>query len=175
MSVDYKVLLKEIQDLAGPELEKRANEVRSLFLRQVEDFVSGSRADKLDDLLKRAGEYKVKAVLADNRNHADQYAEAADEVLRQIELLLIAEHIVASREIAAMIQQAALIAWEGFQTVAGGILNFALKTVVSTFLGPGGAALVDGLGGFLGEKLEDLVTGPDQATNNSNPEPAPEA
>lgn len=154
MSVDWDEFLEEIKRLAGPELVIRAEELRQLFLQQVDDFVDSSRIGKLDDLLKRASDYKIKAILQTDPHLAQQYSTAADDVIRQIKLVVLAERIVASREIAEMIQQAAFIAWEGFQRVCAGILNFALKTAASAVMGPAGGAVIDGIGGFLGEKLE---------------------
>jgi len=158
MSLDVDKILADLKAVAEPELEKQADALRAKFLKEIDDFVDSSRVGKLDDLLKKAAGYEVKAVMASDRAEAEQWAEAAEEVLRQIKLLLIAEHIVASREIAAMIEAAAVAAWEGFKSVAAGVLNMAVKAAISSFV-PGGGVLADAAGGFLGEAIEGAIGG----------------
>jgi hypothetical protein len=156
VSLDSDKILKDLKAIAEPELQKRADELRALFLKEIDEFVDSSRVHKLDDLLKRAAGYEVQAVLATDRSVADQYAKAAEEVLRQIKLLVIAERIVASREVAAMIEAAAVSVWTGFKSVAAGALNVVIKGVMSGLLGPAGGMLADVAGGFLGEALGDV-------------------
>jgi len=153
MSLESDKIFEDLRAIAEPELNKRADEIRALFLKEIDDFVDSSRVHKLDDLLKKAAGYEVQAVLATDRSKADQYATAAEEVLRQIKLLVIAEQIVASREMAAMIEAAAVSVWSGFKTVAAGALNVVIKGVMSGLLGPAGGMLADTVGGFLGEAL----------------------
>lgn len=150
MPLDADKILEDLKEAARPELEKRADELRSLFLREINEFVDSTRVHKLDDLLKKAAGYEVKAVTVSSRDEADQYAEAAEEVLRQIKLMLIAEQIVASREIAAMIQAAAISVWAGFKSVATTIISVAVKGAVTGLLGPAGGALANVAGEFLG-------------------------
>lgn len=153
MSLDPDKVLADLKALAEPELEKRADELRAKFLLEIDEFVDSSRIGALDDLLKKAADYEVKAVMAADRAEADQWSEAAVEVLRQIRLVVIAEQIVASREIAAMIEAAAIAVWDGFKTVAGAALNIVVKGIATGLLGPAGGALADMAGGFLGEAL----------------------
>ena len=155
MPLDADKILEDLKAAAKPELEKRADELRTLFLEEIDEFVDSTQVHKLDDLLKKAASYEVQAVTASSRDEADQYAEAADEVLRQIKLLLIAEQIVASREIAAMIEAAAFSVWNGFKTVATTIIGVAVKGAISGLLGPAGGALADAAGDFLGGVVGD--------------------
>lgn len=143
--------MEDLKRVAEPELDKRVNELRSKFIKDIDEFVDSTKIDKLDDLLKTAGAYEVKAILATDRAEADQWAEAASEKLRQIRLLLIAERIVASREMAAMIEAAAVSIWEGFKSVAGSMMNIAIKSAVTGLLGPAGGVIADAATGFLGE------------------------
>ena len=155
MSLDKDKLLADLKSAAKPELEALADDLRATFLKDVDEFVDSSKVGKLDDLLKKAAEYEVAAVTESDRATAEQYAEAAEDVLRQIRLMLIAEQIVASREIAAMIEAAAITVWNGFKTVAGSLIAVAVKAVISGVLGPAGGALANAAGTF----LEDAISG----------------
>ncbi len=160
MPLDPDKVMADLRALAEPELEQRADDLRVKFLADIDEFVDSSRIGKLDDLLKKASGYEVKAVMSADKAEADQWSEAAVEVLRQIRLVVIAEQIVASREIAAMLEAAAISVWEGFKTVAGAALNIVVKGIATGLLGPAGGALADMAGGFLGEAL-GLDTAPE--------------
>lgn len=167
MSLDAAKLLEDLKATAKPELEALAEQLREKFMKDIDEFVDSSRAGKLDDLLKKAAGYEVNAITEPNRAKAEQYAEAAEDVLRQIRLVLIAEQIVASREIAAMIEAAAISIWDGFKTVASSLLGMAVKAVVSGVLGPAGGAIADAAGSF----LEDTIGGgEDDASDSQEPQ-----
>ena len=160
MAIDLNKLIDEIRLAAKPDLEKRADELRQQFLSNIDEFVDSANIDKLDDLLKRAASYEVKAILAADREEAEQYASAAEDVLRQVRLTVISERIATSREVASMIEAAALSVWEGFKSVGTGVLNVAIKAVVNSIV-PGGGAIVDAASGFLGEAIDGLASSGD--------------
>lgn len=157
MGLDKDKILADIKAAAQPELEQRAEELKAQFLKNVDDFVDSSRVHILDDLLAKAAKYEIKAVMADDADTARQYAEAAEDVLRQVSIVLVAEKVVAEKTIAAMIEAAALSVWEGFKSVATGLLGVAIKGAISGLI-PGGGAIADAAGTFLGEAL-----GPDDS------------
>jgi len=152
MALDKDKIWKDIQDAARPELEKRANELRETFLKNVDDFIDSSRVHFLDDLLKKAANYEIDAVMSEDADIARQYATAAEDVLRQVSVILVAEKVVAEKQIAAMIEAAALSVWEGFKSVAAGLLGVAIKGVISGII-PGGGAIVDAVDDFLGDNI----------------------
>lgn len=160
MSLDLNKLLDEIKRVAEPDLKQRADELRQQFLANIDEFVDSTNIDKLDDLLKKAATYEVKAIMATDREEAEQYASAAEDVLRQVKLTVISERIATSREVASMIEAAALSVWEGFKSVGAGVLNVAIKAVVNSIV-PGGGAIVDAASGFLGEAIDGLASSSD--------------
>lgn len=157
MSIDLSQILEDVKTAALPELEKRADALRTKFLAEVDEFVDSSRIGKLDELLKEIAEAEIRAVTATDKFTADQWATVADDKLRSVRLIVISEQIVASREIAAMLQAAAVAAWEGFKTVAAGMLNAAIKGALTGLLGPAGGVIADAASGFLGEAIEGVT------------------
>jgi len=155
MPLDAAKILSDLQAAAKPELEARAKELRTLFLKEIDDFVDSSRIGALDDLLKKAAQYEIDAITSSDRDKASQYASAAEDVLRQIKLIVISEQIVASHEAAALVQAAALAAWGGFKSVATSMLGIAVKGIVSGALGPAGGMLADAAGAFLDGASDD--------------------
>lgn len=153
MALDADKILADLKAAATPELEKRAQELRATFLKNVDDFVDSSRVHVLDDLLAKAAKYEISAITENDPNKARQYAEAAEDVIRQVSVVLVAERVVAEKTIAAMIEQAALTVWEGFKSAATGLLGVAVKGVMTGMLGPGGGAIADAAGTFLGEAV----------------------
>jgi hypothetical protein len=91
--------------------------------------------------------------MAKDKDEADQYAEAARDVLLQIKTILIAEEVVAQKQIAAMIEAAALSVWEGFKEVATAALGVVVKGALTGLLGPAGGAIADAAGSFLGDAV----------------------
>ena len=150
MALSKDKILADIRAAAEPELRQRADELRAQFLKNVDEFVDSSRVRVLDDLIKEAADYEVKAVMAEDAETARQYATAAEDTLRQISVILVAERVVAEKQIAAMIQAAALSVWAGFKSVATGMLGVAIKGVISGLV-PGGGAIVDAVDTFLGD------------------------
>ncbi len=153
MALDKEKIIADLKAAARPELEKRAEELRATFLKNVDEFIDTTRIGVLDDLLAKAAKYEIDAVLADDPDTARQYAEAAEDVLRQVSVVLVAERVVAEKQIAAMIQAAALSVWEGFKSVASGLLGVAIKGIVTGLLGPAGGAIADAAGSFLGDAV----------------------
>jgi len=160
MALDAKKVLADLKAAAKPELEKRAEELRSTFLTNVDEFVDSSRVKVLDDLIAEAAEHEISAVMADDPDIARQYAEAAEDTLRQVSVILVAEKVVAEKQIAAMIQAALLTVWDGFKSVATGMLGVAVKGVMTGLLGPAGGAIADAAGSFLGDAVEGDDTKP---------------
>jgi hypothetical protein len=154
MALDKDKILADLKAAAQPELEKRAEELRETFLKNVDDFVDSTKIGVLDDLLAKAAKYEIDAVMADDPDTARQYSEAAEDVLRQVSVVLVAEKVVAEKTIAAMIEAAALSVWEGFKSVATGILGVAIKGVATGLLGPAGGAIADAAGSFLGDAID---------------------
>jgi hypothetical protein len=124
-----------------------------MFLKNIDDFVDSSRVHILDDLMVKAAGYEIKAITEQDRDKAEQYATAAEEVLRQVSIVLVAEKVVAEKQIAAMIEAAALSVWEGFKSVAAGMFGAVIKGAVSGLLGPAGGAVVEAAGTFLEDAL----------------------
>jgi hypothetical protein len=162
MPLDKDKILADLKAAAQPELEKRAEELRATFLTNVDEFVDSTKVGVLDDLLAKAAKYEIDAIMADDPDDARQYAEAAEDVLRQVSVVLVAEKVVAEKTIAAMIEAAALSVWEGFKSVATGLLSVAIKGVVSAVV-PGGGAIADAVGGFLGDAIDGDGDGDDAA------------
>lgn len=146
-----KELLDALKGEAKPELQRIADETRKKFLADMSvlDTVDSGRLDKLDGLLKEAGDYYIKSVTLPDPDEAQQWADAADARMRSVAQLVIAEKIVASRTAAAMLQQAALAVWNGFKTVAGGVLSVAVKALI--------AGVLPGIGGAIGGAVADAV------------------
>ena len=69
-------------------------------------------------------------------------------------MVLVAERVVAEKTIAAMIEKAALSVWEGFKSVAVGLLGVAVKGALTGLLGPAGGAIADAAGSFLGDAVD---------------------
>jgi len=153
MALDADKILADLKAAAKPELEKRAEDLRATFLKNVDDFVDSTKIGVLDDLLKKAADYEIQAVMESDRGRAEQYATAAEDVLRQVSVILVTEKVVAEKQIAAMIEAAALSVWEGFKSVATGLLGVAVKGIVSGLLGPAGGAVVEAAGTFLGDAV----------------------
>jgi hypothetical protein len=154
MSLDANKIMSDLKAAAKPELEKRAQELRATFLKNVNEFVDASRVKVLDDLMAKAAKYEIDAVMASDPNIARQYATAAEDVLRQVSVILVTEKVVAEKRVAALIQAAALTVWEGFKTVATGLLGVALKGAMTGLLGPAGGAVADAAGTFLSGALD---------------------
>lgn len=161
MALDKEKIIADLKAAARPELEKRADELRATFLKNVDEFVDSTHIGVLDDLLIKAAKYEIDAIMADDPDTARQFAEAAEDVLRQVSVVLVAEKVVAEKQIAAMIQAAALSVWEGFKSVASGLLSVVIKGVVTGLLGPAGGAIADAAGSFLGDTIGS--DGPDAA------------
>jgi hypothetical protein len=154
MALDADKILSDLKAAAKPELEKRAQELREQFLKNVTEFVDASRIKVLDDLMAKAAKYEVEAVTANDQNTARQYATAAEDVLRQVSVILVTEKVVAEKRTAAMIQAAALSLWEGFKSVATSMLGVAIKGAMAGLLGPAGGAIADMAGTFLGDVVQ---------------------
>ena len=152
MGLNADKILADIKAAAKPELEKRASELQETFLKNVEEFVDPSKIDVLKELTEKAAQYEIDAVMSDDPDTARQYAEAAEDVLRQISVRLVAEKVVAEKTIVAMIEKAALSVWEGFKSAATGMLGVAIKGAISGLI-PGGGAIADAAGSFLENAL----------------------
>lgn len=153
MALDKDKILSDLKAAAKPELERIADELREKFLKDVNDFVDASRIGVLDDLLKKAAKYQVDAVTANDPDTARQLATASEDVLRQVSVILVTEKVVAEKKIAAMIEAAARSVWEGFKSVATGLLGVAVKGALTGLLGPVGGTLADVAGNFLGQAV----------------------
>lgn len=153
MALDADKILSDLKAAAKPELEKRAQELRAQFLKNVDEFVDASRIKVLDDLMAKAAKYEVEAITAKDQNIARQYATAAEDVLRQVSVILVTEKVVAEKRTAALIQAAALSVWEGFKSVATAMLGVAIKGAMTGLLGPAGGAIAETAGTFLGQAV----------------------
>jgi hypothetical protein len=159
MALSADKIMADLKAAAKPELEKRAADLQTTFLTNVEEFVDADKVHVLKDLLAKAAQYEIDAVMSDDKDEARQYAEAAEDVLRQVSVRLVAEKVVAEKQVAAMIQAAALSVWEGFKSVATGLLGVAIKGAITGLI-PGGGAIADAAGSF----LEDAISGDDTDT-----------
>ena len=153
MALSKDKIWEDLKKIAEPELKKLAEELRGNFLKNIDEFVDSSRVHILDDLLLKAANYEIQAVTEQDRDKASQYATAAEEVLRQVSIVLVAEKVVAEKQIASMIEAAALVVWEGFKDVAAGLFTAVVKGAVSGLLGPLGGAVVEAAGTFLGDAV----------------------
>jgi len=160
MALSADKILADIKTAARPELEKVADDLRATFLKNVDEFVDSTRIGVLDDLLVKAAKYEISAVMADDAEEARQFATAAEDVLRQVSVVLVAERVVAEKQVAAMIQAAALTVWEGFKSVAASMLGAAIKGALTGLLGPAGGAIADVAGTFLGNVVGGDDTDP---------------
>lgn len=150
MSLDAGKVLAELTKLAKPKLEETAAKLRGDFLQRFGDYMEGTDLKVVDDLLLKAANYEIEAVMQADKGKAAQYAEAAEDVLRQIALVLITERLVAERQVANMIQEAALAVFAGFKEVAITVVGVAVKGAVQGLLGSVGGAVADAAGEFLG-------------------------
>lgn len=153
MALDKDKILADIRAAARPELEKRAQELRDTFLKNVDEFVDQSKVKVLDGLMAKAAQYEIDAIMASDPNIARQYATAAEDVLRRVSVILVTEKVVAEKRVAAMIQAAALTVWEGFKSVATGLLGVAIKGAITGLLGPAGGAIAEVAGTFLEQAI----------------------
>ena len=153
MSLSFEKIVADLKEATRPELEKRAEELRSSFLTNIEEFIDSSKIDVIDDLLKKAADYEIKAVTESDRERATQYATASENVLRQISVILVTERVVAEKTFAAMIEKAAIAMWDGFKSAAVGVISIAAKGALTGLLGPAGGALADAAGEFLGDAV----------------------
>ena len=153
MALSADKIMADLKAAAKPELEKRAIELQATFLKNVEDFVDPAKVHVLEELLAKAAQYEIDAVMSDDADEARQYAEAAEDVLRQVSVRLVAEKVVAEKAVAAMIEAAALTVWEGFKSAATGLLGVVIKGAITGLI-PGGGALADAAGSFLGDAID---------------------
>lgn len=144
-----KELLDSLKGAAEPELRKIADETKTKFLADVSEFCDESNMDKLGALLDEASDAYIKSVTVLDEDESQQWADVADAKMRSVAQLTIAEKIVASREIAAMLQSAALAVWGGFKAVALGVFKVTAKTVLAT--------VIPGIGGAIGGAVVDAV------------------
>jgi hypothetical protein len=157
MALSADKILADLKAVAQPELEKVADDLRATFLKNIDEFVDSTRVGVLDDLLVKAAKYEISAVMSDDPDEARQYATAAEDVLRQVSVVLVSEKVVSDKQVAAMIQATALIVWGGFKSVASSILGAVIKGALTGLLGSTGGAIADAAGTF----LEDIVDGDD--------------
>jgi hypothetical protein len=150
MSLDADKILEEIKKVAEPQLRETAKKIKQEFLDAFQGHLNQSAVDKFDDMMETVADLQIKAVTAEDRNIASQYASAADAKMRQISILLVAEKIVASQEIGNLIEAAAITVWNGFKEVAVTLVGVVVKGAMSGLLGPVGGALADAAGDFLG-------------------------
>jgi len=154
MSTDE--MLAKAKEIAEPKLKEIAADLQARFKQRFTEFLDKTKLDQVDDLLKQAGELRLKAVMTSDAHEAMQYARSSDAVLRQLSLMAKAEEVVAARAIGKMLKQAATALWDGFQTVATELLGVLVQGLISGALGSlsggggVGGALADAAGGFLG-------------------------
>jgi len=158
MPLSADKILADLKAAAKPELETLADKLRATFLKNVDEFVDSTHVGVLDDLIVKAAKYEIKAIMESDAERARQYATAAEDVLRQVSVVLVAEKVVAEKQIAAMIQAALLTAWEGFKSVAVSMLGVAVKGALTGLLGPVGGAIADAADSFLGDVVGDDAT-----------------
>jgi hypothetical protein len=130
MSTVKDKLIAELKALGTQQFEELVDATTVNIKKSVDEFLDPSKADALTDLLKRAGELQVKAYAATNPAHAKQYEEAAEDTLSSIETILLGEQVVASREVAALVQKTAELAWAGLKEAG----LFAGKLVIDAAL-----------------------------------------
>jgi hypothetical protein len=151
MSLDADKILEDLNKLAKPKLEEVAARMQADFKARFSDFMDCTDLSGLDKLLNKAAKYEIEAVTCGDRDKAEQWAEAAADTLRQVALILVTEKIVTEREIANILQEAALAIFEGIKDVALTIVGVAAEGAVKGLLGGGlGGTLADEAGEFLG-------------------------
>ena len=156
MALELGKVWEEAVKLASPKLEEISAKLQADMLSSYEDFIDDTQLAEFTSMLKRAGEYEVKAVTEQDREVARQYSEAAESVLRQVRILVVAEKTAAAHEIGALIESALLVAWDGFKEVGAGLLGVLVKGVAGGLLGPIGGAVVEAAGDFLGAAVAEV-------------------
>lgn len=153
MSLDLDKVWADVQKLTKPKLEELAQQNIKNLKEAYGEYIEDSNLADFDQLLKQAAEYEVQAITERDRDKAQQYAEAAESVLRQAKILAVAEKTAAGHEIGAIIERALLSVWNGFKEIGTGLIGVVVKGVATGVLGPVGGKLVDAAGEFLGDAV----------------------
>lgn len=150
MALDADKILEDLNKLARPKLEEVAKRMQDDFKARFSNYMDCTDLSKLDDLLDKAAGYEIEAITCGDRSKAEQWSEAAADTLRQVSLILVTEKIVAEREFANMLQDAALAIFDGLKDVALTVLGVAAEGAVKGLIGRLGGSLADEAGEFLG-------------------------
>jgi hypothetical protein len=137
----------QVRALAEPKIMEAADRARAAFMAQFGDFVEAAHKDELEEKFRKAGECKIKALLAEDRATAEQYAEAAELHMKAIETLGIGAKIVAQAKSASVIRETANIILDTLGDVALAVI----KTIASGLVSGVIQGLVGGEGGVAGE------------------------
>lgn len=152
--VDLKAIGKDIADYSKPHLKELGKGLVSKFQDRYAKYVSAGDLERFKKLSQDAMDNETKALLADNPDHARQYAQAAKSNVRSMETLSLAAEVVQDAQTASLIMEALDSVLEAFKGMAAGVLQIVVKGVVGGAIGSlGGSG-----GGDLGSMLEGGIS-----------------
>ena len=120
---------------------------KAAFVDQFGDWVDAVHKDELAVHFQKAGECKLKALLEDDRDKAEQYAKAAERHMDSIETLGLGGKIVTKAKSASALKATAEIILDTLGDAALAVI----KTVASGLVSGVIQGLVGGEGGVAGE------------------------
>lgn len=155
MSDETPTIDEQVWALAKPKVEEAADRARAAFMAQFGDFVEAAHRDELEEHFKKAGECKLKALMASDQDQARQYAEAAELHMDAINTLGLGAKIVAKAKTVSILKETAGIILDTIGDVALSII----KTVVSGLVSGAVKGLVGGKGGGIGDAVGSFLDG----------------
>jgi hypothetical protein len=152
--VDLAAVGKDIAEYSKPHLKELGKGLVGKFQARYGKYVSAGDMDRFKQLSQDAMDNETKALLADNPDHARQYAQAAASNVRSIETLSLAAEIVQDAQTASLLMEALDSVLEAFKGMAAGVLSIIVGGVIKGAIG----SLGGGGGGDLGEALQGGIS-----------------
>lgn len=150
---DAKSVDKQVREIAEPQIMAALAKSKAAFVDQFGDWVDAVHKEELAEKFQKAGECKLKALLAEDQETARQYAEAAELHMAAIETLGLGGKIVTKAKSASALKATAEIILDTLGNVALAVI----KTIVSGLISGAVQGLVggegetaDAVGDFLG-------------------------
>jgi len=152
--VDLGAVGKDIADYSKPYLKELGKGLVGKFQERYAKYVSAEDLERFKKLSQDAMDNETKALLADNPDHARQYAQAAKSNVRSMETLSLAAEVVQDAQTASFLMEALDSILEAFKGMAAGVLSIVVGGVIKGAIG----SLGGGGGGDLGAALEGGIS-----------------
>lgn len=153
--VDLGAIGKDIADYSKPHLKELGKGLVGKFQERYAKYVSAEDMDRFKQLSQDAMDNETKALLADNPDHAKQYAQAAASNVRSMETLSLAAEIAQDAQTASLLMEALDSVLEAFKGMAAGVLSIivggVIKGAIGSIGGSGSGDLGDALSGGISE------------------------